>query len=148
MRVKIELPPKFDRVSYSIPIRITDINYGNHTGNDALVSILHETRMQWLSRHGYTELNIGGASLIMADLSVEFKAETFYGDVITAELAISEISKISFELYYLLSVNRNDDKVIVAKAKTGMICFDYSARKITTLPLAFNAMLVKMIGAE
>jgi acyl-CoA thioester hydrolase len=37
--------------STKINVRISDINYGNHVGNDSFVSILHEARVQWLKQH-------------------------------------------------------------------------------------------------
>jgi acyl-CoA thioester hydrolase len=43
-RVKIELPESWT-FRTDIPIRITDINYGNHMGNDSFLGILHEARM-------------------------------------------------------------------------------------------------------
>ncbi|HJY22446.1 MAG TPA: hypothetical protein VJ279_06150, partial [Hanamia sp.] len=63
-RVKIELPPT-SIASVTIPVRITDLNYGNHVGNHAMVAIIHEARVQFLNLHGFTEMNAGGTSLIM-----------------------------------------------------------------------------------
>ena len=71
-RVKIDFPEKIIG-SVTIPVRITDINYGNHVGNDSFVSIIHEARVQWLSQYGFSELNIAGTSLIMSDLVIEFR---------------------------------------------------------------------------
>jgi acyl-CoA thioesterase FadM len=133
-RLKIILPSSFI-FSCSIPVRITDINYGNHTGNDALVSIIHESRMQWLKKHGLTELKIEGETgMIMADLCVEFKAESFYGDVIDVKIAVDNISTVSFELYYLLFCRRNDKDLVLAHAKTGMVCYDYERKKVASVP--------------
>lgn len=70
-RIKLTLPGKLLH-STQIPVRITDINYGNHLGNDALVSIIHEARMQFLQANHFSELNAGGTSLIMSDLAVEY----------------------------------------------------------------------------
>ena len=84
-RIKIDIPEKII-ATFHIPVRIADINYGNHVGNDAFVSIIHEARMQWLQQYGYTELNIEGTGLIMSDLTVEFKNESFYGDVVEVKL--------------------------------------------------------------
>ncbi len=78
-RIKIELPEKCI-AAFTIPVRITDINYGNHVGNNSLVEIIHEGRMQFLRQHGFTELEAGGSALIMSDLAVEFKNESFYKD--------------------------------------------------------------------
>ena len=141
-RIKIEIPER-KIFSTTIPIRITDINYGNHLGNDALISILHEARVQWLASENYTELNAGGTSLIMADLAVEYKGEGFYGDKLTVEIAIGEISKVSFEIFYEITTTRNDKNILIAKAKTGMICFDYETRKIVGMPENFKMILGK-----
>lgn len=119
----------------SIPVRISDINYGSHLGNDAFVSIIHESRMLWLKQYGFTELNIEGTvGFIMADLAVEFKAESFYGDVIEIKIGVAEISRVSFELYYGLSVNRADQAILLANAKTGMVCYDYDQKKVAAIP--------------
>lgn len=139
-RIKLEIPGN-SIATFAIPVRISDINYGNHLGNDAFVSIIHEARVQWLQQHGFTELNIEGAGLILADLAVEFKHEGFYGDVIEVAISAGEISKVSFELYYHLSVKRNNDTVILAFAKTGMVCYNYAAKKVTALPGKFRQLL-------
>jgi acyl-CoA thioester hydrolase len=139
-RVKLEIPVK-KIFTIDIPVRITDINYGNHVGNDALVSIIHEARMQWLRTHNFTELNIGSAALIMADLSVEYKAESFYGDILNIAISIGEITKISFEIFYEVTTTRNDKKILISNAKTGMVCFDYTRRKVISIPEIFGQMI-------
>ena len=48
-RVKLQLPANF-LFSTEIPIRISDINYGGHLGNDAVLSIVHEARIQFLQQ--------------------------------------------------------------------------------------------------
>ena len=133
-RVKIDLPEKFLSISIKIPVRITDINYGDHVGNDSLVAIIHEARMQLLQLHGFTELDIEGVGLIMSDLFVEFKNESFYSDIIDVKIGSSNISKVSFELYYKLTALRNDKEIIIANAKTTMVCYDYELKKVASLP--------------
>lgn len=140
-RIKIDLPEKL-LATITIPVRISDINYGNHVGNDSFVAILHDARLQWLQRHQLSELNIGGAGLIMSDLAIEFKSESFYGDTIEVKLSAGDISRVGFELYYQLSVVRNDQTIILANAKTGMICYDYAAKKVVAVPEMFKQRLV------
>lgn len=129
-RIKVAIPA---HVSFeaSIPVRITDLNYGAHLGNDALLSILHEARLQLLKHFGYTELDLGGASLIMADVAIEYKGEGFYGDVLTLRLAFDDVHKYGFDItYHVLNQNGKE----VARAKTGMLCFNYQQRKLMALP--------------
>ena len=139
-RIKLAIPTQ-KIFSTEIAVRITDINYGNHVGNDAFVQLIHEARVQWLSTNNYTELNIEGASLIMADLAVEYKAESFYGDVLQIEIAVGEISRAGFELYYQITTTRDEKTVLIAKAKTGLVSFNYEEKKIRELPLKFIDLL-------
>ena len=139
-RIKLEMPEQF-MGSFQVPVRITDINYGNHLGNDAFVSILHEARMQWLQQYGYTDLNIEGAGLIMSDLCVEFKSESFYGDTIVVQIGVGERSRVGFELYYRMSVSRDNTDLLLAHARTGMICYDYSAKKVVAIPEKLKEIL-------
>lgn len=139
-RIKLTLP-EHTIFSAEIAVRITDINYGNHVGNDSFVSILHEARMIWLTSLNYSELNIENASLIMADLALEYKAESFYGDVLTIDISIGEISRVSFEMFYKISTVRNGENILIAQAKTGMVCYDYEAKKVVNVPEKFRVMI-------
>jgi YbgC/YbaW family acyl-CoA thioester hydrolase len=128
-RIKIELPELFN-FSTKIPIRITDLNYGGHVGNDIVLSLIHEARVQYLKSFGYEELNVEGVSLIMSDAGIEFKAELFYGDIVTAFVSATNFSRVGFDLYYKLM----REETIVATAKTGMICYNYETRKVVSVP--------------
>ena len=132
-RIKIDLPEQFS-FSTIIPVRITDINYGGHVGNDTVLSLIHEARVQFLQQLGYGELDLAGVGLIMSDVGIEFKQELFYGQSIKASVTASEFTKISFDLYYKLETETAGKTVLVATAKTGMICYDYSKKKITAIP--------------
>lgn len=139
-RVKLELPENF-LTTITIPIRITDLNYGKHVGNDSFVSIIHEARVQWLHQHQLSELGINGTGLIMSDLAVEFKQESYYGDIIDIKIGVAEISKVSFELYYSLSTIRDNKNILLANAKTGMVCYDYAAKKVAAIPEELTTIL-------
>lgn len=132
-RIKLNLPEALP-FSTRISIRITDLNYGNHVGNDTILSLLHEARVQYLLSHGYTELNLGGTSLIMGDVAIEYKAEAFYGDIITAYVGTADFSRVGFDIFYKLTRENAGKEIVVALAKTGMVCFDYTARKVTQVP--------------
>jgi YbgC/YbaW family acyl-CoA thioester hydrolase len=137
-RVKLQLPETFS-FSTMIPVRITDINYGGHVGNDSVLSLLHEARMQFLTHHGYTEMNLAGVGIIMADAAIEFKGEAFYGDVLKAYVTTEAFSRIGFDLYYRLV--KGEEETVVVLAKTGIICFDYDRRKVVSVPAEAAAKL-------
>lgn len=140
-RIKIELPKKCI-ATFKIPVRITDINYGNHVGNDSLVAIIHEARMQFLNQHGYTELDVAGTSLIMNELFIEFKSEAFYKDILEVKIFTGEIFKVGFEFYYSLSTIRDKATLLIANAKTGMVCFNYEEKKLMPVPEELKKILL------
>jgi acyl-CoA thioesterase FadM len=105
------------------------------------LSILHEARVQYLGHFGYGELNLGGVGLIMSDVAIEFKSETYYGEKIIASVATSEFSRFSFEVYYKLEKESNNRRTLVAIAKTGIVCYDYAAKKIAQVPEEVRAKL-------
>ena len=140
-RIKIDLPANtIARVK--LKVRIGDINYGNHVGNDSFVSFIHEARIQWLQQNNFSEMDINGTGLIMADLSIEFKKEAHYGEDILIAISAGEISRVSFELYYQLSTERNHVAVLLAKAKTGMVCYDYQNKKTVSVPDCLKKILL------
>jgi acyl-CoA thioesterase FadM len=143
-RIKLTLPDKIIG-TVSIPVRITDINYGNHVGNDSFISILHEARVLWLKQHEFSELNVAGVGLIMGGLAIEFKNESFYGDILEINISSGEITSIGFELFYRLTTERNGKSIIISNAKTDMICFDYENKKVVPIPEALKQLLNKKI---
>lgn len=140
-RVKIKFPNEKSLFKLSIPVRIADINYGGHVGNDALLSIIHEARMQFLGRKGYDELSIGGHGLIMADVMIAYRGEAFYGDTLDISLYIDELTDRSFDILYNITTTRNNSETSIAQAKTGMICFDYTDRKIVSMSNELKSLL-------
>ncbi len=134
-RIKLTPPEEF-KFSTKIKVRITDINYGNHVGNDTFLSYLHEARMQYLNHFNHTELDVNGCSLIMSDIAVQLKNELIYGDEFEAFVQATNFDKLGFDIFYKLINTKT--QAVVAIAKTGMVCFDYNLKKKISLPDSFN----------
>ena len=132
-RVRLKLPDSFPFETL-IRVRVDDINYGGHLGNDSVLSLLHEARVRFLQHYGFTELDIGGAGTIMTDAVVMYLAEAFLGDIIRIRVTTGDFNKYGCDFLYQL--DKNDGKEI-ARAKTGMVCFDYGARKMMRVPDVF-----------
>ncbi len=141
MRVRIQFTNPFI-FSTLISVRINDINYGGHVGNDSILSILHGARLRFLNQFGFTEMNAGGCGLIMADSAIQYKGEAFHGDKLLVEIGIENVSSISFDIFYKVTTQRNEIPVNIVYAKTGMITFDYTQRKIIEMPESLRLALI------
>jgi len=140
-RIKIEIPNKFI-FRTELPIRITDINYGGHLGNDSLLSLIHEARVRFLNHIGYSESNVEGSGIIMIDAGVQYKSEGFYGDELIVEVAVNDFSGIGCDFIYRVT-NKNTLKEI-ALAKTGIVFFNYEKRKTAPIPELFKKKIEEL----
>ena len=134
-RVKIDLPEKFIFKS-EIVIRVTDLNYGGHLGNDAVLSIAHEARLRFLKHLGYSELDVEGSGIIMSDAAIQYKGEGFHGDELIIEISVNDFTKTGCDFVYRLT--NKDTQKIIALVKTGIVFYDYKNKKIMPVPLVFK----------
>ena len=133
-RIKLPLPKKF-HFETQLELRIYDMNYGAHMGNDSVLSIVHEARVRFLKSLGVGERDFYGISLLMADSAIVYKKEAFYADQLTIKISVSEIYNYGFELFYLLTNKINDEEI--ARVKTGMVCYNRIKKKIEKTPIKF-----------
>lgn len=142
-RITVELPQKI-LFSTNIIIAIGDINYGNHLSNDAVLRLCHEARIRWLKHHQLNEINIGnGNGLIMADTAIQYTAQAHHGDELNIQIGIVDISRCGFTLLYHLY--RSSDDTTIARAQTGMVCFNYDTQKVNPIPENFQSLLTLTI---
>jgi len=125
----------------TIIVRITDLNYGGHLGNDSMLSLAHEARAAFLKTHDWTEMDCGGVSLTMADAALMYQGEAYAGDNLTIDVTAGEPTRSGFRLFY--RVIRTGDSHSIALIETGMVCYDYQAGKIRPLPDAVKRFFEK-----
>ncbi len=140
-RIKLELPETFP-FRTELTVRITDLNYGGHLGNADTLVLIHEARVRFLKSLGCSELDVEGCGTIMIDAVIQFKSQAFAGDVLVAEVAAGDFSRLGCDIFYRLT-NR-DTGAVVAAAKTGIAVFDYEKQKRVSPPDAF----VRKLGGQ
>jgi acyl-CoA thioester hydrolase len=137
-RVEIELPERFT-FSTELEVRVSDLNYGNHVGNDGVLTLIHEARRRYLRSLGEDELGKDGMGFVIADAALVYRAQAFYGDRLTVQVVAGEFQSRSCTFYYRVSKG----EVTVAEARTGVVCFDFKTQKTAILP---PALLTKLGG--
>ena len=130
-RIKVALPDTF-AFSTETLVRAINLNYSGHLGYDALLALLHQARTQFLQAHHFpaefdADTKLG---LIMVDVAVEYKSEAFEGDTLQIDVAATDPSKYGFDVVYHVHKAGKE----VARAKTGMLCFNYNTHKLRLLP--------------
>ena len=134
-RIQITLPERFG-FSTEIAIYINHINYGNHLDNSALLSLVSEARVRFFKALGYSELDVEGLGIIVADAALQYRSEAFHGEVLRFEMTAGDFNKYGCDLVWLASERESGREV--ARGKTGIMFFDYTARKPAGVPPAFS----------
>ncbi|TDI87310.1 MAG: thioesterase [Caldithrix sp.] len=135
MRPKLKLPKTF-MFETEIRVQVSDINYAGHLGNDKILSFIHEARVRFLKQFNFTELDVDGVGTIMVHATIIYKAEGFHGDILKIAVALGNFHKLGCDFFYKLT-NRETGKE-VARAKTGLIFFDYEKQKMVLMPEKFK----------
>jgi len=132
-RVEVTLPEIFSFVTV-ITVRASDLNYGNHVGHDRILTLMQDARVEFYRKLGFrNELNFEGSiGQVIADVIVQYKSESFLGDQLNIKIGVSDFNKYGFDMLYLVE-NKISEKE-VARAKIGIVCFDYATRKIARIP--------------
>jgi len=120
-----------------LTLRVTDMNYGGHLGNEVVLSLAHEGRVRFLRAHGYTELDIGGVGIIMSDAAVVYKSQGRLGEDVRIRIDCQDFHRHGFDMVYQLS--ERDSGRELARVKTGIVFFDYAVNRIASLPAEFQA---------
>lgn len=132
-RVRLLLPDKLP-FTQSLQVRVTDLNYGGHLAHQQVLVYCQEARAGFLGSLGYSEVDLAGVGLILADAAIQYRAEAFAGDKLDIALGISVMHRKGFDCVYRLT--RAHDQVEIARVKTGMVCFDYNLRSPQAIPEA------------
>ena len=138
-RVELTLPDKFIFEAH-LTVRASDLNYGNHVGNDRILTLMQEARILFYQSLGFkNEMSFeGNVGHVIADAVVVYKSEAFLGDELKIEIATTDWSKYGFDIYYRITNQHNKE---VARGKTGVVCFDFEKRKVAPVP---DGLLTKL----
>ena len=138
-RIKLDPQDRYQH-TYETTIEVTDLNYGNHMGNDALVGIIHRARVHLLQHFGAAETNLGDGKtgILLTDLVVNYKGEGFLFDKLIVESTIGELRPKGFRMFHRITTDQNR---LIALAETGIVAFDYQKRKVAQVPESFVAKI-------
>ena len=123
------------RFQYRTAVKVRDVNYGGHLGNDAVVSLLHEARMDFFKSLGCTELDLGDGEtgIIVNELQVSYRAEGHLLDEIVIHSEVTKVKTTSFRICH--RITRGEETLVLAEI--GVVAFSYKQRRIVELPVRF-----------
>jgi acyl-CoA thioester hydrolase len=135
-RVQIQLPEHF-AFSTEMTLYLSHMNYAGHLDNALLLSLVSEARLRFFKSMGYTELNVEGLGIVVADAALEYKSEAFHGEVMIVRMTTGDFGSKGCDLLWRMTEQSSQREV--ARGKTGILFFDYAARKVAPVPDNFRS---------
>ena len=129
-RVDIALPGAFP-FKTDVTVYIGHINRGNHLANEALLSLLNEARVRFMSERKTAHPALAELDWINADLAIVYKSEARHGEQLSIEIAATDFHRRGCDFIYRVSAG---DGRLVAIAKTAMLVFDYQQKQLAEAP--------------
>ncbi|MGP9592193.1 acyl-CoA thioesterase [Halomonas sp. AOP42-C2-25] len=139
-RVKLEFPAEAIIHRHPLAVRVTDMNYGRHLGHDALVSLLHEARIQAFAALGLSEWDMHGYPTLVADLAVQYQSEARWPDALIIATAVPEPQGKALTVYQ--RIYQAETEQIVATARVNQLLIDVASGRPIEVPEQIQQALV------
>lgn len=131
-RVKLDFPAEAIIHRHPLTVRVTDMNYGRHLGHDALVSLLHEARIQAFAALDLQEWDMYGHPSVVADLAVQYQSEARWPDALIIETAVPEPQGKALTIYQ--RIHKSDSQQLVATARVNQLLIDLATGRPAEVP--------------
>ena len=135
-RVRIDLPARF-AFTTELQIYVGHINISGHLDNAQLLTLVSEVRERFFNALGYTQAQVEGVGIVVADAAVQYRSEAFHGETLLFDMDAQDFSRHGCDLVY--RVREKTSGRAVALGKTGIVFFDYETRQVAPVPPAFHA---------
>ncbi|WP_133408217.1 acyl-CoA thioesterase [Parashewanella tropica] len=108
--------------------------------NNTVIPVWFESARDPIFKIFVPSLEIAHWNLILAKISVDFKAPTFYGSEVKVITSVSRIGNSSFEVHQ--KCYQNDE--LTAEGRTQMVHFDYETNRSQPISKEIRAQLEQL----
>jgi acyl-CoA thioesterase FadM len=135
-RLHLDFPEDQYYYTTLLTVRVTDINAGNHLGNDSMISMISEARARFLFEFGVAETERDGTGIIVTDLATTYRAEAHARDQLLFEVGVMDFNKYGGDIIF--HITRPSDKKLIAMAKQGFVFYNYKTSEVVVMPEDFR----------
>jgi four helix bundle protein len=140
MPPKIEMPTNYP-FSIEIPIRRIDLSLDVHVSFATILDIVMEAYLAFFEHYKYNVLNLKEKSVIFANANIAYQGELLYKDAVKIDVAPDNFTEKAFDLNFRMT--KNNETIPVAFIKIRVLFFDYSIKKVVSIPSEFKSLFEK-----
>ncbi|EKR73021.1 acyl-CoA thioesterase [Leptospira noguchii] len=138
--IQIEFPEKY-HFSTELSIRKTDLALDIHVSFASILDLVMEAHLQFFQYLGFSVTDIYGKSIIFANARILYQGELLYKDQVKIDVVLDNLEEKSFDLTFRLSKDQRKEKVALIKIR--VLFFDYSVRRVVSVPEGFRKIFTE-----
>lgn len=138
--IQIEFPEKY-HFSTELSIRKTDLALDIHVSFASILDLVMEAHLQFFQYLGFSVTDIYGKSIIFANAGILYQGELLYKDQVKIDVVLDNLGEKSFDLTFRLSKDQRKEKVALIKIR--VLFFDYSIRRVVSVPEGFRKIFTE-----
>jgi acyl-CoA thioester hydrolase len=120
-----------------IEVRFADTDARGHVNNAVYLTYCEIGRIRYwtdVTGEAFTSVAEGAESLILAEARITYRAQTFYGEIVTIQTRATRIGRSSFTLEHrLLAAVAGEEQRLVAVSDSVLVRYDYVTESATPL---------------
>ncbi len=133
--------PKF---SISLSVRSDDLNFAQHVAHQNYFTFFQEARIAYLQQLGFSEMDICGCGMLIAEASCRYRKELFFGDRLSVACRVVQVKPKAFVMAYAIG----RDAALCAEGATTNLLVDPQTKKVVTLPHGFVSAVLAFEGGS
>jgi len=130
-----------------IVVRFADTDAMRHVNNAVYLTYCEVARIRYwtdITGEPFALGTEGAESLILAEATITYRAQAYYGEIVTVETRATRIGRSSFTVEHrLLARMEGEQPRLVALSESVLVRYDYESAR----PVALSAAHVAMIEA-
>lgn len=134
-RIRIDLPTSLP-FKTEIPVLLGHINSFNHLDNAQLLTIVSEAQARFIESLGFTEKDVEGAEIIVADTALQYRSEAFRGEILQVEMTAVDFHDYGCDVTWRMAEKASGREV--ARGRTGIVFYDNEAQRKVGVPGGFR----------
>lgn len=116
----------------SVTQRWSDMDEAGHVNNAVYLTYLEEARVRYF--HDATQWNWQDDGIILANVNMNYVRPLLYKESAFIYARVSKIGTKSFEMHYVITVEKEGTKELVAHGSSVQVMFDYKKNCSTLVP--------------
>jgi acyl-CoA thioester hydrolase len=133
-----------------ITVRFADTDAMRHINNAKYLTYCETARIRYwtdVTGEGFALGTEGAESLILAEARITYRAQAFYGEMVTVQTRANRIGRSSFTLEHrLLAAQPGAEPRLVAVSASVLVRYDYSSERPVALSPAHVAAIEAFEG--